>query len=84
MNNNNYQKDLQDWQEKQYQPGEYTGGKFPPIFKYPSPKLGLLLLIIGTFIIAISIFLLAVGEDLTTSIFGIIMGILLVARGIKK
>lgn len=84
MKEDNYTKDLKEWQEKQYQPGEYLGGKFSPIFKYASKKLGILLLVIGTFVILTSIFLIAMGEDKITSILGIIFGNLLIAGGMRK
>lgn len=38
-----------EWQEKQYLPGYYTGGRIPPIFYGKRPnKLGYLLLLTGS------------------------------------
>jgi len=84
MKPNNYLNDLQDWQNKQYQPGEFLGGKFSPAFKYGSKKLGILLLITGIFIIFLAALLISVDEDKLTSILGFVFGALLIAGGVRK
>lgn len=37
--NKDYLKDLEEWQNKQYTPGYYVGGKFNPAMKYFGKKL---------------------------------------------
>lgn len=46
----NYWKDLNEWQENQYNPGHYTGGKIPPIFRSPTSKkaMGYIFLTLGS------------------------------------
>jgi hypothetical protein len=34
-----YFKDFKEWQDRMYSPGEYLGGKMPPIVKYGSRKI---------------------------------------------
>jgi hypothetical protein len=48
-NNNHYIEELQEWQENQYNPGHYLGGKIPGNLLYAGrPKLvGIMLVIIG-------------------------------------
>ena len=33
-----YLKDLNEWQNKMYSPGEYLGGKLPPLLKHGNRK----------------------------------------------
>jgi hypothetical protein len=34
-----YLKDLNEWQDRMYSPGEYLGGKLPPLLKYGNRKI---------------------------------------------
>lgn len=51
MEHRDYMDEQQEYQERQYSPGYYTGGKVPPWFKKPgnTKRLGILLLLIGVF-----------------------------------
>ncbi len=52
-----YIADMQEWQDHQYDPGYYTGGKMRPILKHPArPQiLGTILLLIGAGVILASV-----------------------------
>lgn len=45
--NSDYTEDFKEWQEKQFQPGEYLGGKLPPHLKWPNRGLGFLYFLVG-------------------------------------
>lgn len=44
-----YLNDLEEWQEKQYDPGHWTGGNIPPYLKCPKKPLGILFVMMGLF-----------------------------------
>jgi len=46
---NNYLDDLKEYQDKQYLPGYYVGGKLPLALKYPTRRLGWVFLVFGLF-----------------------------------
>lgn len=54
----NYVEEIIEWQEKQYLPGEYLGGKLPPHLRWPTRRLGFVFLscsIIGFVFVATEI-----------------------------
>jgi hypothetical protein len=45
----NYLRDLAEWNEHQYSPGHWTGGKIPPQAKYGGRLLGKGIMVLGIF-----------------------------------
>ena len=81
-----YLKDLEEWQDHQYDRGYWTGGNIPPHLKYPHRPLGIILVIMGGFsslaaamgVIADFSFTSAFGSSI-----GLLVGLLFLAAGIK-
>jgi len=44
-----YLNDLEEWGERQYSPGHWTGGRLPPYLKYAQRPLVLIILIAASF-----------------------------------
>ncbi|MGB9905186.1 MAG: hypothetical protein ACPLQO_11050 [Desulfotomaculales bacterium] len=76
-------RDLNEWGEKQYSPGHWTGGNLPPHFKYGGKLGGILLVITGLAIIT-CFFLLCSPFNNPVSIIDIIIGVVFLAAGLKK
>lgn len=75
--------EIDEWSEKQYNPGYWTGGNIPPHIRHGGKLGGILLLIIGILIICflpLNFF----SFKSTTYIISIIFGIVLIIAGLKK
>ncbi|MFP4514740.1 MAG: hypothetical protein ACLFNO_01915 [Parcubacteria group bacterium] len=83
-----YSEDLNEWQKKQYQPGVYTGGKFPPDIKYGAKKVGYIFLVQGFLMIFLGLALMTVqkivGLLIILASFGSIYGGINKIRRSKK
>lgn len=58
-----YLQDLQDWQNHQYTPGYYTGGRIPPQLKHGRKRMGYLYLFLGIIYGAFFIFSFFIGNS---------------------
>ncbi|HSR89637.1 MAG TPA: hypothetical protein VLK22_04595 [Candidatus Udaeobacter sp.] len=91
-NENDYISELKDWQDHQYTPGYFVGGRIPVWLKYPGkPKLlGLVFLSAGLFGLTIFIYKIIVGtliqnkEDWFQLPFPLLFIIILILIGIKQ
>ncbi len=71
--------EIEEWGEKQYDPGYWTGGNIPPHIKRGSKKAGILFLSVGILIMIITAYL----SSFEFSV-NIIIGLLLIIAGLKK
>jgi hypothetical protein len=90
-----YLNDLEEWNEHQYDPGHYLGGRIPPLFKYSTGTggigkrsrrgLGLVLLFIGatSLIVLIYSIMNGSGNNIGSIILSMVFSVISIVAGIK-
>jgi len=76
--------EIEEWGEKQYSPGHWTGGNIPPHIKHGGKLGGILLLIAGILIICLLILGTFSLNDVPSVIITTIISIVLISAGLKK
>lgn len=81
-----YMQKLKEWQDKQFVPGYYTGGRIHPLLSHPGKPqlLGVLLLILGLPMPVIEVISLVRGDaDLLEAAIPVIFSLIICAAGIR-
>lgn len=81
-----YLNDLEEWQNNQYNPGHWTGGRIPFHLKYPKKRLGVFFIVIGIVSLALMGFSAITDPSTDTILNNIIVllaGLIFLAAGFR-